>query len=217
MMKKKMNGIGVIGWAAAFLLMVQAGPLYAHKVIVFAWVDGNTIHSESKFHGGRPAKEAPVEVVDLNGEKLLEGKTDEKGAFSFTIPKKTAMKIVLKAGMGHQGEWTVPLEDLVGQDTGSHQKTATGEKAAPDVAPPSPARVGLSSLPSERVDCLTREEVSAIVEEALDKKMAFMNETLNRLLDPQKDPSLSEIMGGIGYILGLVGLAAYFQARKEKR
>ena len=33
----------------------------------------------------------------------------------------------------------------------------------------------------------------------------------------EKGPSMSEIIGGIGYILGLVGLGAYVRYRKERR
>ena len=215
MMKNKiMAYIKKVGGVAAICVMLLTGSAHAHKVIVFAWVEGNTVHSESKFHGGRPAKDAPLEVVDLNGQKLLEGRTDDKGLFSFAIPKKTAMKIILKAGMGHQGEWTIPLEEL-GEVSAAMQPT--GEKGI---------KAGSSSVsapPKERessrtaTECLTREEAAALVEAALDKKLAPIMGGINHLLDPNKDPSFVEIMGGIGYILGLVGLIAYFQARRGGR
>ena len=41
---------------ALLILFSLAGPAAAHKVIVFAWVNGNTIHTESKFSGGRKVK-----------------------------------------------------------------------------------------------------------------------------------------------------------------
>ena len=39
-------------FAAALLLLLAAQPL-AHNVTVFAWVEGDTVHVESKFSGGR--------------------------------------------------------------------------------------------------------------------------------------------------------------------
>ena len=71
------------------LLLLSAVPATAHKVNVFAWVDGDRIYTQSKFSGGRKAKNATIEVYDRQGNKLLEGQTDDKGEFSFKIPQKT--------------------------------------------------------------------------------------------------------------------------------
>jgi nickel transport protein len=59
------------------------------------------------------------------------------------------------------------------------------------------------------------------VEEALDDKIAPLVKMLGeqqRLLLEQKtrEPSLTEIVGGIGWILGIVGIAAYFMSLRRK-
>lgn len=92
--------------------MLSSGNALAHKVTVFAWVEGDTVFGESKFSGGKKAQNAQIIVWDVNGKELLRTQTNEKGDFSFPIPEKTAMRIELIAGMGHKGEWTIPLEDL---------------------------------------------------------------------------------------------------------
>jgi len=52
------------------------------------------------------------------------------------------------------------------------------------------------------------------VEKALDKKLSPI---LKRLAESEtRGPGLSEIFGGIGYIFGLAGVAAYVQSRKKK-
>ena len=89
-------------------------PVRAHKVMIFAWVEGDTIFTESKFSGGKRVRKGDVTVYGLKGNRLLKGKTDEQGRFSFKIPEKTALKIVLLAGMGHRAEWTVPLHEIKG-------------------------------------------------------------------------------------------------------
>ena len=53
-----------------------------------------------------------IVVYDLAGKQLLSGKTNADGEFSFKIPGKTGLKIVIQAGMGHQGEWTIPAEEI---------------------------------------------------------------------------------------------------------
>ena len=90
----------------------STGPVMAHRVTIFAWVEGDKIFTESKFSGGKLVKGGEVIVYNLTGKQLLEGKTDDQGEFSFKIPKMTGMKIVLQAGMGHRGEWTIPASEL---------------------------------------------------------------------------------------------------------
>ena len=47
----------------------------------------------------------PANITELLYDTLL--KTNEKGEFSFKLPKKAELKIVLLAGTGHRGEWNL--------------------------------------------------------------------------------------------------------------
>ena len=178
---------------AAVILIWSHGPALAHKVTIFAWVEGDTVFTESKFSGGKKAINAPVVVFDKDAKKLLEGKTDNKGEFSFKIPKVTDLKIVLNAAMGHKAEWMIPESEI--REAGPIvEKKSAAESSGPISA-------GLS-----------KEEVQKIVEDSLDKKLR----PIIRMMTESKDtkPSLSEIIGGIGYIFGLMGLALYFKKQK---
>lgn len=168
----------------------------AHKVTIFGWVEGDTVLTESKFSGGKKAINAPVVVFDKDGKKLLEGKTDNKGEFSFKIPKVTDLRIVLNAAMGHKAEWMIPESEIREAGPIVEKKSAA--------EPTGPISVGLS-----------KEEVQKIVEDSLDKKLR----PIVRMMTESKNskPSFSEIIGGIGYIFGLMGLALYFKNRSKKR
>ena len=131
--------IGLISLVAAVLLLLPRSQALAHNVTVFAWVEGDTVHVESKFSGGRRPVAAPVEVYDARGNLLLKGVTDEKGEFSFKVPKKTEMKIVLLAGMGHKGEWTIPFSDL--------EAVSAGTTAAPGRRRPAVPRSSTNHCP----------------------------------------------------------------------
>ena len=72
----------------------------AHGVYVFAWVEGDTVYVESKFSGGKKVNSGKIIVTDSQGAELLNGTTNDQGEFSFKIPKKTELKIVLLAGVG---------------------------------------------------------------------------------------------------------------------
>ena len=95
-----------------YLLLISSAPAEAHRVNLFAWVEGNTIHVECKFSGGRHVNAGKIIVLDSEGGQLLSGMTNENGDFSFKIPKKTDLKIILEAGEGHRAEWTIGAAEI---------------------------------------------------------------------------------------------------------
>jgi nickel transport protein len=188
------------------LSFLVVGSASAHKVIIFAWVEGDTVYTESKFSGGKRVQKGDVMVYDLKGNLLLKGKTSEQGEFSFKIPEKTAMKIVLLAGMGHRAEWTVPLEEIQGiasetSETTTNQSTIAKE---PD-----------KQTHSVSVTNLSPDDIQLAFEKALDKKL---KPVMKKLAESQEHgPTVKDILGGIGYILGLVGVASYFHYRRKTK
>jgi len=179
----------------------------AHKVTIFAWAEGTTVYTQSKFSGGKMVRNGKVEVFDNQDQLLLEGRTDEKGAFAFQTPAITDLNIVLTAGMGHRGTWRLSAAELGGETPGK----AAGNSL--ESAPASMNDPGKSLAP-ETEPGLTAEDVEKIVARQLETKL----DPLTRMIAASQDqgPSLSDILGGIGYIMGLVGLGAYLRYRKER-
>ena len=189
-------------------------PAFAHKVSIFAWVEGDTVYTRSKFSGGKRVKNSSVILFDSYGNKLLEGKTDNNGEFSFKIPKKTALKVVLKASMGHMAEWTIPVEEI--------NPGAVSNNSKPDDINDSYKTSSKSQTMNSGTDLsalseshgISRQEIKKLIDESLDKKLAPI---MNILADSYGGgPSLTEIIGGIGYIFGLMGVAMYFTSRRKR-
>jgi nickel transport protein len=84
-MKRLMLNIAVF----LFSWLLGLDHAQAHRADVFAWVEGDTVHVESKFSGGKKMKAGKISVVDPKGNELVKGVTNEQGEFSFKIPKKT--------------------------------------------------------------------------------------------------------------------------------
>jgi len=215
---KQLQGkkVGLTSLFMAVISLLACSQAMAHNVTVFAWVDGDTVHVESKFSGGRKPVEAPVEVYDTRGNLLLKGVTDAKGQFSFKVPKKEEMKVVLLAGMGHKGEWTITLSDVegIGIEAAS-QTTVPDPKPVATPAPDQEVKVSPDAssmtVPAGYVSAV---EIEKIVAETLDKKMQPIMKML--VESRQSGPTVSDILGGIGYIFGLIGVAAYFSAKRRK-
>jgi len=178
------------------------GPVMAHRVIIFAWVEGDTVFTESKFSGGKTVKGGKVVVSDLKGRKLLEGKTNDRGEFSFKIPERTGMKIVLKAGMGHRGEWTIPADELGGDPDSGPAPSEKKETGTMEKKEPVASGAGI-------------EQIRKVVEQCLDKRLRPVMKLLVESRD--RGPTFREIVGGIGYIFGLAGVAAYFNYRRRTK
>jgi nickel transport protein len=204
-----------------FLLWVLSGPAWAHKVSIFAWVEGDTVYTQSKFSTGRPVKNAMVVVYDDQGRELLHGETNETGAFSFLVPQRTPLTVSLKASMGHSAHWRLSADDLTDGPLEAFPGSASKEMPAvtenfhdkgspllksPQVGnePRFPASSGLSEG-----------QVKAIVDEALDKKLAPIMRILAEHVD--RGPTVGDVISGLGYIIGLMGVALYVSYRRREK
>jgi len=195
----------ILRFIVLFIVIIGIStPAIAHKTTIFAWMEGDTVYTQSKFSGGRKAKHATVEVYDAEGDKLLEGKTDENGEFSFKLPKRAELKVVLLAGTGHRGEWSIPLEEIEGGD------------ANPDSRLQSQAFQTEKEPSHHELPSISSADIQEAVEKALDKKLKPILNQLTESRQKETETEVTDIVGGIGYILGLVGIGAYFNYRKKK-
>ena len=99
------------------LLVLTSGSLaasqaWAHKVNLFAYVEGGTVYTESYFPDGKKVEGGAIEVLDASGKKVLEGKTDAQGTFNFPLPKKEDLTIMLDATMGHKNSFILKKSEM---------------------------------------------------------------------------------------------------------
>ena len=185
----RINQLSRITWPVIFLLAVifaSVSHTSAHRVILVVYAEGGRVFTESYFNDGKRCRDSRIEIFDSQGNKLLEGKTDNNGEFSFKPPKKTNLRIVLTAGMGHRDEYTMPAGDLPGEaEAGAwkaehnqtEKKVFRGEKAVDDELKP-----------------------------------------ITRLLVKRQGEGISfvGVVGGIGFILGIMGIILYFRNRRGR-
>jgi nickel transport protein len=187
------------------LLLLWAMPAQGHRVLVFAWVEGDTIHTESSFGGGSPVRRGTIEVYDDRGEKLLTGTTDDQGRFSFPAPGTGDLKVVVLAGMGHTAHWMVRAQELA-------PVTAA---PPPGHASPGPgAHRQDAPAPSGNADgaaCVDARTVERIVQQALERTLGALEARL-----AARESRWRDIFAGIGYIFGLVGVATYVRYKKKE-
>ncbi len=95
------------------MLVLIAVPAMAHKVNIFAYVENDIVYTESYFPDGKKVGFGAIEVFNGAGKKLLEGKSDQEGLFSFPLPAvKEDLTIVINASMGHKNSYLLKKEEM---------------------------------------------------------------------------------------------------------
>ena len=132
------------GGLCLMLLLVFAGAAQAHRVNIFAWLEGETVRVECSFRRDSPVRQGTVIVFDAQtGRELLQGRTDGQGAFAFPVPAVVrqghGLRIRILAGEGHQNEWQMDAAEfsslLPAAGTGTTVPVAEDGTGAPSTGP----------------------------------------------------------------------------------
>ncbi len=182
-----------------FILTVTfSGTAYGHKIRVFAYTEGHFIKGETAYSGGRPAKNVSITVMDdRSGKTLLTTSSDHDGQFQLLMPENahfasSALTVIVNDGSGHRAQWKM-----------------TDEESLPAAPPPVHlAQQKDATLPDEA-------RIQQIIDESLDRKLRPIIRQLKK--NNLRQVTVQDIIGGLGYIIGLAGVAAYLQARNIKR
>lgn len=110
-----MNISKIAAGALALLLCTGAN---AHRVNIFAWIEGAQVVTESKFSSGSRVQKGAVTVKNAaDGSVLATGVTDDAGVWRFDVtdamrhaPK--GLELEINAGEGHQNQWSIPAESF---------------------------------------------------------------------------------------------------------
>ncbi|NOZ70026.1 MAG: hypothetical protein GXP46_12470 [Deferribacteres bacterium] len=202
------SGFRIIPAVVFFILYLVSSNASAHKVNIYAYAEDGMVFSEGYFADGSRSRNSRIEVIDAKtGEKLLEGKTGDDGRFSFKIPKAASLRLILHAGMGHQNDYTLSEEEI---------REALGmEKSVLRDQEPEAEGVGAENKTRPAVSGASPSEIEKAVEKVIDRKLQPVIRMLIALKENSEKPGITEILGGIGYIMGLMGIIMYFKSRRR--
>jgi nickel transport protein len=208
--------------ALACVLALPATAL-AHRVNIFAYVDGPNIVADCFYSKSSRVNAGKITVSDAaSGEVLGQVTTDAEGNAKFPVPakavaNKTDLKLVLVAGEGHQGDILVRAAEFAALSAKAAPAQKPAEKSA--AAPAKEAKAAKAETVAAKPAAAQIDEaaLARIVEQAVDKSLEAKLAPVKRLLaeNVEKGPGPTEIVGGIGYIVGLFGVAAFVAARRK--
>ncbi|BCP54824.1 hypothetical protein K32_34410 [Kaistia sp. 32K] len=176
--------------SALVLLALLVAPASAHRLKVFASAIGGNIEGEAYFVGSGPAADISVTLRDNAGKPLQTGMTGADGRFALPVSATGDVQVIVDAHDGHIARFTV-----------------AGDAAAPPAAPPSPEGAAApAAAPAQATVPL------AEIELAVARKVAPLAEQIDAL---ESSLRLRDIIGGVGYIVGLFGLLAFVKSRRK--
>ncbi len=203
------------------LLLTAAAPAFAHRVNVFAYADGEAVRVECSFSKSQKVRHGRLLITDSRtGAELIRAETDEQGAFSWKpdaafLQSGHGVKIHLNAGEGHQASWIMEGSELA--VIGGASPAVSGKPGQPGVRKESSGPSGVQKNAAPAGTAGPGPEWEERMDALLEARLAPMRQMLGQALAALQDdsPRLRDVVGGIGWIIGLLGMGAYMRYRRR--
>lgn len=180
-------------------LLLLSGGAEAHLLKLFAYVEGPNIHGSVYFAGGTGAAGAVVTVNAPDDGVLATLESDAEGAFSYTPANAAEYLLRADTGDGHRAEWRIQATEFGPTDPDAAMSAGTGSR---------PAETGQTG----RLDRQwTDRQLATLIEQAVARQIGPLRAALQR---SDERARLSDILGGIGFIFGLAGIALWWRGRR---
>jgi nickel transport protein len=173
----------------------SAGRAEAHSIFIFAYPENSRICTNSYFGGKAKVRGGLVSMATASGEVLAKAQTDERGQACFEPPAlREDLIFKVEAGGGHQAEFRLPAS---GPGTGDSFESE-----------PEPNKTEAGESPSVCAGGLTSDD--------LQRALSPIRLKLAEMESHQKSRvNLKDVVGGLGWIIGLAGAAFWAAGRKN--
>ena len=173
-------------FAIFYLIFLSPSFALAHSMEVFATVEGKSIQGKASFHDGTPARNADVKAFNAAGDEIGRTKTDDQGKFSLEVRFRCDHRLLVDTGDGHGAEYTILAKNLPA-----------------DLPPRDPAVASSDSAHADSESDLEHSHDSALLKEI----HADVDALQDQLDQYEHRIRFRDILGGIGFIVGLAGAA----------
>ena len=201
MFKRICRGLAGMALAAG---LVAVPPALAHKIDVFAYPEGGQLKGEAAYDDGSPAQGAAIRVIDARDKVVAQTKTGAEGGFTTALPRVAPpWRVEIDDGAGHHAVYRVSQADL-----------GPSQAPAPAQAPASIPSAGLPAPPEAGAQAPPVISQAQLIQ-ALRAELAPLKLQMARLANRDR-VSLRDVIGGLGWIAGLAGLALWWRSRRPQ-
>ena len=169
------------------LLLLLAPAVGAHGLQLFADRDGDRLVGYAYYPGGGRARQVTIRIQDATGRVAATLTADDQGAFTWPAPDAAGYTVVAESADGHRA--TFPI--------------ASGSAALPPAVPHGDRALG--ELDAQALEALVAKAVASQVRPL--REQLQQAESRRRLID---------IVAGLGYIFGIMGVILFFRAARRR-
>ena len=176
----------------------------AHRLNLWGQVEQDgTVNGRAYLSGGGEAKNTEVQVFGPAGQRLGQATTDSLGRFVFQAAYRCDHEFVVDTGDGHRA--TFRIEAAQFPDNLPLTPTASAAEHRNDQAAGSTGGATVQ---------LSEAEMTELVERIVQKHVSPLRQQVQSCHDEVR---LHDVLGGIGYIIGVTGLSFYFLAYRQRQ
>jgi nickel transport protein len=175
---------------------MMALPAAAHRLKVFATVEGDAVTGYAFFIGGGRAMDTPWIAKYADGSEIGSGKTDGEGKFRVVPPKPVVSDITITVDTreGHIASAVVAATRFTGGGGALTTAPAPGAGPAPTPEPAAPS----GAITAESVEAAVQRQIEPLLEriEEMDSRLRF-----------------TDALSGIFLIVGAAGIFLWARRR----
>ena len=176
----------------------SAGRAEAHSIYIFAYPEKSQICTNSYFGGKAKVRGGRVSMATVSGEVLAKAQSDEEGNACFEWPELIQdLLFRVESGDGHKAEFKLPAASLM-----------TAASPEPNQNPPQDEAAASAGSPPAAPGGLTSDDLHRALSPIMLKLAEMESEQKSRV-------NLKDIIGGLGWIIGLAGAALWAASRNR--
>jgi len=180
---------------------LSAAGAEAHSIYIFAFPEGSRVCTSSYFGGKAKVRGGQVSMTTVSGEVLATAQTDDQGEACFDRPEPARDLIfMVEASGGHRAEFKLPAVELAGLSENLNGRESSSEQP--------PATIAASDLATVCPGLPTNDDLRQALSPIM-SKLAEMESAQNSRV------GLKDIIGGLGWLMGLAGAALWASSRKS--
>ncbi len=194
--------------AVALFLSAFGTVAHAHKVKIFAGVEGQAITGYVYFPGGNRAKNVKVQLLGPEKKSLGEAVTNDRGEFTIPAPYRVDYTLSADLGDGHMATFSISADEL----PDSLPPLPGGPQSAAETKPAEASPAVAANAPTT-LSAMDETRFAAIVAREVNRQVMPLREQLDQF---EEKTSVHDVIGGLGYIVGLMGIGFYLKGRERR-
>lgn len=180
----------------------------AHRMDLYVYVDGAVIHGETAYAPSGAPDSGQVRIFTPDGATLAELELEAGGTFRYQTPVRADLRIEVDTPDAHRATYTLSEDELPAG------LPAWDPDALPELEDES---VSPEAMTPPRPDTpevtLDQGAIAAAVDQAVSRQTSVLRNEIARI---EQQLRFRDILGGLGYIAGVVGLLAYLKFKPSR-